>query len=164
MSGRREPHPERLAGFTMIELVAVIVVVGVLAAVGLPRLAGNNVFDQRGFRDQLGATLRYAQQQAIAKRREVCVAINVAAPATVSLSINPTVVAGAACNQVLLQPGSADPYVLTAPVNGVALATTAAAFRFNGLGQPVPNLPVTLTVPNLPPIVLQPETGYVDVN
>ena len=145
---------------TVVELVTVIVILGILAAVALPRFIGRNAFDQRGVRDQVLGSLRFARQEAIAKRREVCVTIATAPPASLTLSFNPGAVPGAACSQPVLAPGTTDPYVVTAPP-GVALATTANTFRFNGLGQPIPNNAISLTVAGMLPIVIAQETGNV---
>lgn len=145
---------------TVIELVTVIVILGILAAIALPRFIGRNAFDQRGFRDQVVSSIRFARQAAVAKRREVCVTIVTAPPASLALSFNPGTVPGAACSLPILAPGTTDPYVVTAPL-GVALATTANAFRFNGLGQPVPNNAISVTVAGMLPIVIAQETGNV---
>jgi prepilin-type N-terminal cleavage/methylation domain-containing protein len=62
-------------GFTTIELVAVIVLMGVLAAVALPRIEG--ALAQRGdhWRDQVLAALRQAQATAQSHRRLVCATV-----------------------------------------------------------------------------------------
>lgn len=65
-------HPE-MTGFTLVELVMTMVIAGILAAVVAPRFFDNNIFQSRGFADQIQATLRYAQKVAIAQRTTVCV-------------------------------------------------------------------------------------------
>lgn len=54
------------AGFTVIELVLVIVIVAVLGAIAGPRFFDNATFDERAFHDELVASLRYAQKVAVA--------------------------------------------------------------------------------------------------
>ena len=54
------------AGFTLVELVVVIVIAGILASIAGPRFFGSNAFQERGFADELGAALRYGQKVAVA--------------------------------------------------------------------------------------------------
>lgn len=69
---RYAPHPDHWArGFTIIELVTVIVLIGVLTVVVLPRMS-NSGLDERLFLDQTRAALRFAQKTAIASHRTVC--------------------------------------------------------------------------------------------
>ena len=58
-------------GFTLIELIMVIVLVGVLSVFIAPKLFNSDDFNARGFHDQTLAFLRYAQKTAIAQRRPV---------------------------------------------------------------------------------------------
>lgn len=55
----------RARGFSLIELVAVIVMLGALAVFALPRLETAG-FDRYAFRQELLAALRYAQKTALA--------------------------------------------------------------------------------------------------
>lgn len=55
----------RQQGVTLIELVAVLVIVGVLAFVAAPRFVSVTPFEQAGFRDEAIAALSYAQKLAI---------------------------------------------------------------------------------------------------
>jgi MSHA pilin protein MshC len=51
-------------GFTLTELVVVISVLGVLAAVAAPRLVSNQAFAERMFAEDVAAQLRYAAEVA----------------------------------------------------------------------------------------------------
>jgi MSHA pilin protein MshC len=49
-----------------VELVLVIVIAGILAAVAAPRFFQSSVYTQRGYADELAAALRLAQKVAVA--------------------------------------------------------------------------------------------------
>ena len=57
---------ERRYGYTLIELVAVITILGVLAAVAGPRFFDTRVFSERGYADEIASAMRYAQKIAVA--------------------------------------------------------------------------------------------------
>ncbi|MBL8503273.1 MAG: prepilin-type N-terminal cleavage/methylation domain-containing protein [Rhodocyclaceae bacterium] len=155
------------SGFTTVELITVIVVLGILAALGMPRLTARNVFDERGYFDQVRSALRYAQKTAVAKRREVCVTL---AAGSVALTYNPAPGAVAGCGgfAAVNLPGTTDPYALPAPA-GVAIAPPAVpVFKFNALGQPVtpagvllPAQVVTVTGTAAFAMTVAANTGYV---
>ncbi len=59
----------------MIELVTLLLVVGIIALVALPRLDFKQGFDEDGYREQVKATLEYARKAAVAQRRFVCAVV-----------------------------------------------------------------------------------------
>ncbi|XLZ71717.1 prepilin-type N-terminal cleavage/methylation domain-containing protein [Massilia sp. SR12] len=70
-------------GFTIVELVTVMVVVGVLAAILIPRMMGTS-WASTTYRQEVLSALRYAQKTAVSHRRLVCANV---AGANVTLQI-----------------------------------------------------------------------------
>lgn len=65
-------------GFTLVELITVMVIVGVLAVAVLPRFFTVSEFEDRGSADQVKSILRFAQKTAVAQRRTISVTISTA--------------------------------------------------------------------------------------
>jgi prepilin-type N-terminal cleavage/methylation domain-containing protein len=65
---RRSP---RTAGFTLVELVMVLVIVGALATFALPKMVDLTAFRLRAFADELVAQSMAMQRLALAQRRPV---------------------------------------------------------------------------------------------
>ncbi len=66
-------RPER--GFTLPELVAVMLLAAILSAIALPKLQGLLSFRDDAWRDQVLAAIRWAHHSATGHRRLVCVDI-----------------------------------------------------------------------------------------
>lgn len=145
-------------GFTLIELIMVLILVGILAVFAAPRLADND-FEARGFHDGTLALLRYAQKTAIAQRRTVCVAFTAnSATLTIASAANTS-----NCDTNLAGPDGTMPgRVAAAP--GIAYQAVPGPFFFTALGQPSLPLALQVTQAGTPigvAITVEAETGYV---
>lgn len=141
-------------GFTLVELVLVIMIAGVIAVVAVPRMVDRSAFQTRGGASEVRTALRYAQRLAMAKNREVCVDTTAAG---LTLTFNP--LPGIVCSQAVIRPSDGGAYVVTLPA-GITL-TPGVSFRFDAQGRPSPNAAVTMTVGGTTQINVTRETGHV---
>lgn len=176
----RSPVPKlSQRGFTLIELILVIVIVGIMSAVAITRLVSTSSFDGKTYADQLSAMLRYGQKVAIAQNRNVYARVGAAG---VALCYQSACGAGA---RVLAPAGANsgssstktvcadDTWACEAPPSGVTVGVETT-FYFDPVGKPfaladVPPTPtstftgltVPLTGPTARSITMERETGYV---
>lgn len=57
----------------MVELITVMILIGILSAIGFSRFADNSAFENRAYTDQVKSLVRYAQKLAITQNRAVFV-------------------------------------------------------------------------------------------
>ena len=150
-------------GFTLIELVMVIVLVGVLAVAVVPNLSILKSFDEAGYRDKVRGALEYARKSAVSQRRNVQVTL-----AANSLTFR-------VANDVSdVAAGSTYPRDLTLPVADRACAATnmvcapsgvtmtgTASVTFSPLGRPSAAAAYTVTGTSALTVTVEAETGYV---
>ena len=135
----------------MVELIIVMILIGILGAIGAARFFNRTGFDAAAFAEQSAAMLRYAQKLAIAQNRPVYVQAS-----TQGIKLCYTAGACAAGNLVVAPSGAnsgsagtrsfctvSGAYASSWHCESVPSGTTmglsptgAAAFYFNGLGRP----------------------------
>jgi MSHA pilin protein MshC len=148
------------AGFSLVELVVVVVLLGIMATVFMPRWSGGTGFEERSLRDQLAAALRYAQKSAIAARRTVCVSFT-SSPSKVDFSIsNAYNAANCSIGSGLLGSDGSNLSVLAS--GSTTITSSAGNITFDAAGRP--SVATTVSVSGLPAalaITVESETGYV---
>jgi MSHA pilin protein MshC len=142
-------------GFTLVELIVTMILVGILAVAVIPRFADQSAFDARGFRDGTLSVLRYAQKSAVAQRRQVCVTFGAG-----SVSLRIASVWGSACNTDLAGPEGTTPYSIVAPATSGFVAQPA---DFSFLPSGAASADRVINVKGMPasPINVVAATGYV---
>jgi MSHA pilin protein MshC len=150
MTMKRSPHGSRTEtavagrhrsrGFSVVELVLVLVILAALATVALPRFFGVQPFDERRYYDEVINAVRYAQQLAVASGCAVEVRINANA---YRLRQRATCTSGAFVQEVRNPATGESDFARPAP-NGIALVSVPASFVFDALGASATGATVTV--------------------
>jgi MSHA pilin protein MshC len=126
-------------GFTLTELVAIMIIMSVLAAVAMPRFLGVQIFESRGFYDEVLSSLRFAQKMAVGTGCEIQFTITTL-PAPGSYGI----FRKAACDSAdfagavpIINPRTGIAYPTDAPDGAAFSAITNFPIVFNAFGQAI---------------------------
>lgn len=138
----------------MIELVVIIVMLGILAAVAVPQMTGLSDYKVLEFHDHAVSALRHAQKSAASHRRQVCLTFTAT---TVALTIAQT--NGGACVANLNLPGSNSNVVTSADATNAVFNPVPVAFNFLPDGTTAAD--ISLAITGQAPIVVVGATGHV---
>lgn len=161
-------HPAvQQVGFTLIELIVTLILLGILSVYALPRLLAPSDFYAFGFHGETLSYLRYAQKTAIAQRRTVCVAFS-ASSVTLTIAANPATYDCATVGVLQGPQGESGTVTLNARP-GVSYSSVPTNFYFDGLGRPItsagtgtPQSTQTILVNSVTrSITVETATGYV---
>ncbi len=121
----------------MVELIVVMVVMGVMASMAIPRLTDRTALHERGFQDQFQSMLRYSRTVAVAQQRSVCVERLVGPPQQVRAVFG--------CGGApVTAPGSGGNYVIDVP--GTTAIGGAVSVQFDAFGRLLPYADRTFNV------------------
>jgi len=146
-------------GYTLVELVTVVVILGILAAFAVPRFFDAQVFEERGFYEEVVAALRYGQK----------IAVGSGCPVQVSIDAN-----GYALTQQTVLANRCDPgdsswaVPVLLPDGQAAAGSTPAGvtlgpvvtYQFDGLGQTDLGSDLTVSIGSWN-LIVQAQSGYV---
>lgn len=149
-------------GYTMVELITVMVVVGILAAIAIPRISDTSDFSASAYRNEVASALRHAQKSAVSHRRVVCADLT---PRAITLRISVTV-GSSACDTGFTSPdGSNYASRNDSPAAGGAFMNQRLLFlpngeiRLNAAGTPFATGAITIS--GQADIRIDGSTGYV---
>lgn len=141
-------------GFTLVELIMTLVIIGILAAVVGPRFFDRKVFDERLFFEESVSAVRYAQKLAVASGCLTQVSLG-AGGYHLRRAANCT---SGAFSAEVQGPDGQTPFANTEVPTGVSVSATNFPVAFDSLGRPSSAASATIGAFNLSVI---PETGLV---
>lgn len=130
-------------GFTLVELITVLVIISAVGAMTLPRWFDNQVFEERGYIEDLASAIRHSQRIALASGCQVQVTVTANGYSAMQRpALNTCNSAGGFTQPVPRQAGT--PVLAIAP-NGV-ITNPTTIFIFERDGTITAGAPPTLTV------------------
>jgi prepilin-type N-terminal cleavage/methylation domain-containing protein len=151
---------DREAGFSLVELCACLVILGVLAAAGGPTLFNTQPFDERGYIDELAAALRYASGVAVATGCNVSVTVNGAGYSAMQQQPSGNTCAPAGLYTIPVVRSDGTPLAGSPPADANVVAGATIIFGTNGQ---VANAPAPALAVGTFTLTLDPISGFVTV-
>ena len=141
----------KATGFTFVELIVVILLVGILSVSAIPRFFDDDDFKARGLADEIITSIRHAQRLAMTRGEQY------------KIDISPTAYqVRKTDDSTVRHPNGASQYLINTPAN---LIESTVSVEFNSLGQPVKADSSAITIEtdiSIPPFTvrIEVETGY----
>lgn len=161
-------------GFTLVELIIVIVLVGILGAVAVPRLFDQRNFGAVAYTDQVRGLINYGQKLAIAQNRNVFVRLDGASAAlcfdaACAQRVRPAAGGNSGRSATLQRCGNSTAWACEGVPSGLSI-TAHSSFFFDASGEPflasnsqsLPTQTIVITGDGLNHnVVVTTQTGYV---
>ena len=134
-------------GFTLVEMITVMVIIGILGAIGTARYFDRAVFDAAAYTEQMRGLIRYGQKVAVAQNRAVYVRLdgnsvalcfNNANPCSTAAQVQAASGSNSASKETVAFCAAATSWACEGKPNGVSYTSTPAValFYFDALGKP----------------------------
>ena len=150
----------RMRGFSLIELIVVIVVMAVLVGVAVPRFFGQATFEAPAYAQELASAARYAQKLAVISGCPVNFSVTAAGYAlTQAQATTPPCTGVLDMTLPAKHPATGENFTSTVPT-GVALGGTLGTVQFSAAG--VPSAAANYSVADLS-VTIAAGSGYVEV-
>jgi MSHA pilin protein MshC len=152
--------PPLNTGFSLVELIVVIVVMAILVGVAVPRFFGQGEFEAPAFARELASAARYAQKVALVSGCPVDFTVS-----ATGYALHQPQATTPACSGTLTMtlpvkhPASGEAFAAGVPT-GVVLGGTLGTVQFNAAG--VPTAAANYAVGDLT-VSIAADSGYVDV-
>lgn len=137
-------------GFTLVELITVILILGVMATVGASKFFNNSIFTDSQYHQEVLSAFRFAQKIAIASQCDVVINLG-----TNSYSLTYSGISdGVNCTGNVKHPANQSNY----SASNISTITPALTYTYNSSGIASPTDPFTVGGRN---ITVEQVTGYV---
>lgn len=147
-------------GFSLIELIVVIVLMAILVAVAAPRFFGQGDFEAPAFAQELASAARYAQKVAVVSGCRVDLVVTGTGYSLFKPEETTPKCSGTpAMTLPVVHPATGDDFVGTTPV-GVSMGGTLGTVQFSPAGSP--NAAASYTVGDLS-VTIDADSGYITV-
>lgn len=155
------PCGRRARGFTLIELICCLVIIGILAAATGPRLLDNSGFNAHGYAQEVADAVHEAQAVAVASNCAAEITINAAGYSAMQRAAagNTCAAAGGWVMPIKRSDGTA---LSGSPPNGISVTPVPTQIVFGTTGQVTSGTPAALLISPFT-VTVDPISGLVSV-